>query len=335
MRRFTNLCQKRRGSIHAHDGDERPGDPLATVFRTLAHPIRARTLAALADAADGLRYEPLRERVALRDNGKFNYHLGELRERFVVKREERYRLTPVGQRAHELVVEGTLGTVPAERTFRTDSACLECGRPLHATYDGVTFRLDCPACGSCVRSVRFPPGGVATRDDAALLDAVDTAVRRDLSSLGSGVCPRCSGRVAVDARATDWHRDAGPRSLAFGFEYHCRECRAGWTATAGEVVLDHPAVAGFYHDHGIDLRDRYAWDLEFAATDHDTRVRSRDPLRLELRPQCGNDELVVIVGADGSVVRTARHTKFTARGTWFDRPAASRRADEKRSSPDA
>jgi len=321
--------------MYAHDRHEHGGDPPATVFRTLAHPIRARVLAALAGVGDGLRYEPLRERVAVRDNGKFNYHLGELRERFVVKREARYHLTPAGRRAHELVAEGTLGTVRTERSFETHSSCLECGGALHATYDGVTFRLDCSVCGSCFRSVRFPPGGVATRDDAALLDAVDTAVRRDLSSLGRGVCPRCAGRVAVDARATDWHRGEGPRSLAFGFEYHCRECRAGWTTTAGEAVLDHPAVVGFYHDHGIDLRETHAWDLEFAATDHDTRVRSRDPLRLELRPQCGNDELVVIVGADGAVVRTARHTKFTARGAWFDRPAARRRADEKRSSPDA
>jgi hypothetical protein len=309
--------------MYAHDRGERAGDPPAAVFQTLAHPIRERVLATLAAADDGLRYEPLRERVDVGDNGKFNYHLGELRDRFVERRDGRYHLTSVGQRAHELVAAGTLGTVRTGRTFETRSSCLECGARLEATYDGVTFRLDCPACGSCFRSVRFPPGGVATRDDEALLDAVDTAVRRDLSSLGRGVCPRCAGRVAVDATTADWRRGDGPRSLAFGFEYDCRECRAGWTATAGEVVLDHPAVVGFYHDHGVDLRDRYAWDLEFAATDHDTRVRSRDPLRLELRPQCGNDELVVVLDSDGSVVRTSRHTKFTARGTWFDRPVES------------
>jgi len=306
--------------MYAHDGTERPGDSPAAVFGTLAHPIRERVLATLAAAADGLRYEPLRERAEVRDNGKFNYHLGELRDRFVEKRDDRYHLTPVGRRAHELVAAGTLGTVRTNRSFETESACLECGGHLQATYDGVTFRLDCPACDSRFRSVRFPPGGVATRDDAALLGAVDTAVRHALSSLGAGVCPRCRGRVSVDATTADWRRGDGPRSLDFGFEYHCRECRSGWTATAGEVVLDHPAVAGFYHDHGIDLRDPYAWDLEFAATDHDTRVRSRDPLRLELRPQCANDELVVVLAADGSVVRTSRHTKFTARGTWFDRP---------------
>ncbi|SDG10841.1 hypothetical protein SAMN05216218_11556 [Halorientalis regularis] len=152
--------------------------------------------------------------------------------------------------------------------------------------------------------------------------AVDAVYRQTVSSLGDGVCPRCRGRVTVDATTDGWSRDQGPRSLTYGFEYACRDCGGRWTTTVGETVLDHPAVAAFYHDHGVDLRDSHVWELEFAATDHDTRVRSRDPLRLELRPRCGNDELVLVVADDGSVVRNSRHTKFTARDTWFDRPAA-------------
>lgn len=292
-----------------------------TVFRTLAHPIRGRVLAALAAADGGLRYGLLRERVDVRDNGKFNYHLGELRDRFVAKRDERYHLTPVGRRAHELVVAGTLGTVRTTRSFETASTCLECGGRLRARYDGVDFRLDCRACGRCHRSMRLPPGAVTGRDDAALLDAVDAVHRRRLASLADGVCPHCRGRVSVDATTAAWAREDGSRSLSCGFEYACRDCGGEWTTTVGERVLEHPAVVAFYHDHGVDVRESHVWDLEFAATDHDTRLRSRDPLRLELRPQCGNDELVLVVADDGSVVRSSRHTKFTARGTWYDRGA--------------
>ncbi len=55
-------------------------------------------LAAAEAVPDGdpVSFSTLRERVGVRDSGRFNYHLDRLRERFVEHGADGYRLTPQG-----------------------------------------------------------------------------------------------------------------------------------------------------------------------------------------------------------------------------------------------
>ena len=47
---------------------------------------------------DGLQFSTLRRRVGVADSGRFNYHLDQLSDKLVMKTEDKYRLTPAGER---------------------------------------------------------------------------------------------------------------------------------------------------------------------------------------------------------------------------------------------
>jgi DNA-binding IclR family transcriptional regulator len=79
----------------------------------LAHEARIDILRALADADAPLTFTELKTRVGLADAGRFNYHLGELREHFVRRTETGYALTYRGKR---LVVAGSEGVDVASGT---------------------------------------------------------------------------------------------------------------------------------------------------------------------------------------------------------------------------
>jgi DNA-binding transcriptional ArsR family regulator len=67
-------------------------------FGTLADETRLAILRALALADGPVRFSDLRERVGVRDTGRFNYHLSQLRERFVEKRDDGYVLGATAER---------------------------------------------------------------------------------------------------------------------------------------------------------------------------------------------------------------------------------------------
>lgn len=90
------------------DGDDTQTDVVATseVFGLLSDETRLAIVRELAAADEPVRFCVLRERVGAADSGRFNYHLGKLRDTLVVRDEDGYRLTPVGTRV--------AGTIPLE-----------------------------------------------------------------------------------------------------------------------------------------------------------------------------------------------------------------------------
>jgi citrate synthase len=72
-------------------------DPLAETLATLSHPVRLEILFALARADGLLDYSSLRAATSVEDNGQFNYHLRQLRGRFVADRNDGYAPTPAGR----------------------------------------------------------------------------------------------------------------------------------------------------------------------------------------------------------------------------------------------
>ncbi len=88
----------------------------------LAHEARVDILRALADADRPLSFTELKSRVDLADSGRFNYHLGELRDHFVRRAEEGYALT---YRGRSLVVAGGNGVRVDDAP--DDATCPVCG----------------------------------------------------------------------------------------------------------------------------------------------------------------------------------------------------------------
>lgn len=90
----------------------------------LTHEVRVAILRELADAEEALSFTDLKERVDVRDAGRFNYHLGQLRDRFLRETDGGYDLTYRGESL----------LLAADPTPDVDGAAL--------APDG-----DCPVCG--------------------------------------------------------------------------------------------------------------------------------------------------------------------------------------------
>ncbi len=112
-------------------------------LETLASEHRIAILRALATADEPLAFSELRERVGIRDTGRFNYHLSKLRERFVRETDGGYELGHAGERvvlaAADLDADGAAALAEA----RTDGdECVVCGdedcnRVIHVHLSGV------------------------------------------------------------------------------------------------------------------------------------------------------------------------------------------------------
>ena len=79
--------------------------PVSDTLATLSEPNRLEILLALYGADRPLPYSALREATSIDDKGRFNYHLRQLRDSFVIEHGDGYTLTEAGQR-----VVGTLLT---------------------------------------------------------------------------------------------------------------------------------------------------------------------------------------------------------------------------------
>ncbi|WP_438267488.1 DUF7347 domain-containing protein [Haladaptatus halobius] len=93
----------------------------------------------LATAEKPLTFSELRERVGIRDTGRFNYHLSKLRERFVRETDDGYDLGHAGERVILAAsdVDPEIARARAEAPESTaDEVCpvcneTECNRLIH------------------------------------------------------------------------------------------------------------------------------------------------------------------------------------------------------------
>lgn len=82
------------GSVEPSDGTPDP----TRVFQLLGDETRLAIVRALATAEGPVEFSALRDRVGAADSGRFNYHLGRLRETLVAKTTDGYVLTATGER---------------------------------------------------------------------------------------------------------------------------------------------------------------------------------------------------------------------------------------------
>lgn len=125
--------------------DEALGEA-ADSLGALASEHRVAILRELAAADRPLRFSELRERIGMRDTGRFNYHLGELRGRFVREVDGGYVLGHAGERvvlvAGDLDPAGAAALADAYERTNDDDACPVCGeadceRVVHVHLSGM------------------------------------------------------------------------------------------------------------------------------------------------------------------------------------------------------
>ncbi|WP_231183903.1 helix-turn-helix domain-containing protein [Haladaptatus sp. DYF46] len=98
-------------------------EPSMDALSVLGNEIRMSILRELADASETLSFTELRERVGVRDTGKFNYHLTKLCEYFVRQTESGYELGHAGTR----VISAATPVATDEFEGEEDDTCPVCG----------------------------------------------------------------------------------------------------------------------------------------------------------------------------------------------------------------
>jgi len=235
-------------------------------FAAVADELRVRILRELWDADGPLSFSELRERVGVRDSGRFNYHLGELRGRFVEKDGDAggYDLRFAGRKLVGGLHSGAY-TEAAEPVGPqpVDGSCVVCGGDLQAVYEDEHGTVECTDCGVSVIQTEVPPAFVDGREDD-LAAAVDGYVRTTLRSFLDGFCPTCSGPTG--GRLTD-AGEVGPLAdrdrLGPLAAVTCERCGASFSGLAAWVAIDHPAVLAFYDDHDRSVRETPLWRLDW------------------------------------------------------------------------
>ncbi|MDS0476761.1 citrate/2-methylcitrate synthase [Natrinema sp. 1APR25-10V2] len=79
-------------------------EPVSETLAVLSEPDRLELLLLLADRDDPVAYSTLRASSSIEDKGRFNYHLRQLRDYFVVRGEDGYGLTDAGRSVVETVL---------------------------------------------------------------------------------------------------------------------------------------------------------------------------------------------------------------------------------------
>jgi len=266
-------------------------DSLDDAFGALGSEIRISILRILGEADEPLPFSEIRSRVDVRDSGQFNYHLDQIRGRYVEKTEDGYILTRAGLRVTGAIVSSAYseGTVIGPETASTD--CPLCGADQTVIYENSALRVHCSESDDHRWLSPLPPGATAGRDLDELIE-LGTSVNRHHGELArSGTCPQCFGQMDREMRSDEEVvRRFGDHDYVF--QATCQQCSLPIGGAVGTLVTLHPAVVSTYHEHGIDVREKTILPHEFVPP----TVVSEDPLRLRVDVKSPNkDESQVVV----------------------------------------
>lgn len=105
-------------------------DDPTDALEALGNETRLAILRTLAEADEPLPFSELRDRVGVRDSGRFNYHLSRLCEYFVRERSDGYELGHAGTRliaTADAATAGPEGTDAVEPAAESSDGCPVCG----------------------------------------------------------------------------------------------------------------------------------------------------------------------------------------------------------------
>jgi DNA-binding transcriptional ArsR family regulator len=265
-------------------------------FDVLADETRVKVLRALADryreAPEDpfLSFSELRRRAGVRDSGNFNYHLGELRSRFVADTDRGYRLTNTGISVVTSLYAGTYDEGDRTGPAKLDETCPTCGEPLEATYSDSVLSIACP--NDYEYQNVLPPGALADRTLPEAVDLFAVIVEEHVELARAGGCPKCYGRV-------EWSVTEIPEPTP-AYAAACDRCGIRLTVPVGGVVARHPEVLSFYARHGIDPRDRPPWTSTLSTGDAVERVAD-DPPKFRVTVEEGDDRLHLTLDESATV----------------------------------
>lgn len=297
-------------------------------FELLANETRLAILLALWEAYDprtgdnAMAFSELHDRVDYDSTGNFSYHLEQLQGQFIKEHPQGYELRTTGLKLVRAVIAGAGVHKTAREPTEIDIDCPLCGSLTTVTYrDGVIY-LVCPDCEGrhpdrhdiegVVSAMKFDPAGTTNRSPKELLAAVGVAQHRHIRTMFEGLCSACSGPVDGALEICSEHDSDSicsncGREFSCWVHFQCRVCKDHHGTAPASIPLFHPAVVAFYHDHGVSTQF-HADDFQSVQrvmelmTDHDMKVVSEDPPRVEVIVSRDGDEIRLTLDETVSVV---------------------------------
>lgn len=245
------------GSDHPLDHTDVTVDQAAEVFRDLGDPTRVGIIAELVSAHRAgetpLTFGSLRQRLDIADSGRFNYHLDQLQPRFVQSVEGGYEPRYAATLAQSLL-EGVGTAEPESLEGTADRPCVLCEEQPVVRYVPDRLTVRCETYGEQLIGMPIPPAIAEDRSLEAILEFAERYGEHQLSLAMDGVCSYCWGPIESEFSSTDTfdNSSALPSVLV---ECACRDCEHAFTMVARNVAYEHPAVAGFHYEHGVDLSE--------------------------------------------------------------------------------
>jgi hypothetical protein len=293
------------------------GEQLSDVFGLVANETRFEILRALWNARtenpedvsgpeqDPVPFARLRERVGVRDSGRFNYHLDQLVPEFVDHRDEGYVLTYAGSQAIGAAVSGVYTERDAELGTTTLGDCNEpgCSGVLETAYDSGHVLVECDTCDLNV-TVSIPPIVAETQDVETNPDVLQQFTVTEIQRIVRGFCGLCDGPLEAGVTGSPSAGDTGGR---VGITHVCQECGNVSQTTAITLVTGHPAAVSFLYDAGIDYRNIALWKPPQGVELTET-VRSEDPLRIAVTVTAGDETLTLVLDEHLDVIDQQRES---------------------------
>ena len=284
------------------------------VFGLLSDDNRVGILRALW--SDGpMTFSELRGAVGIEDSGQFNYHLDKLVGQFVRREDTGYELTAAGRQVNGAIEAGSYTASGSVEPILLDRQCPACDGTRTFHYESEVARVECDSC-AVLAEYTVPPSVFVGCDREEIPDIAGAYLRAIIRRLHTGFCSQCDGPVQGEvcrlSESRGWEPPEDeqvedeppddPDSIPI-VQYDCLQCGLQPTSGLSYSLLDNPVVVGFYHDRGVDIRERSLWDIATldAASE---RVESTDPFRARTTFTAGAEELTVTVDAEMRVVET-------------------------------
>ena len=257
-------------------------DAPADLFDLLGHETRVDILQALDACRRGsgsypVEFSALYDATGAEVTSTFSYHLTQLEGVYVDGTDDGYRLTSAGDWIVRLLYAGITNDATDVDKGSVETVCPACGLVELVTEGRDEYLgLVCPSCDRRRYDVPLSPGTVDGRTTDEIVTAVGRTIRHEFRSALDDICPTCGGRLdeSIDVPFDD------PRDRFYRAE--CTACRRVVKLAAWYRLFEHPAVIGFYWDHGVDLLGRTVWELGVLADDWERAIVGDGPI-IEVR----------------------------------------------------
>lgn len=322
-----------------------PGLSPDETFAMLGNETRIQILQALGEVDEPAAFTELRDRVGIRQGGRFNYHLDRLVGHFVGKTDDGYVLRQPGRRVVQAILSGAVTDDPEVEYTEIDEECWWCGAPIVVRYTQERLDLYCTGCDGTYGdpSVRrptqmagtvpdvpadlgylgaffLPSAGVENRTPEEAYRAGMAREMLEYLAISSGVCPRCAGAIDTSVRVCRDHDDADGLCSACGnrkavhLHVDCRNCIYRNRGTFVYALYGHRELMAFLTANGIALLSSDS-DVHLfrVAGSYEEEVLSTDPFAARFTFTAGGETLTVTVDETFDVVDATR--RADARGT--------------------